>query len=168
MICATNRNLKDMVDQGRFSEDLYDRLAAVEVQLPPLKDRRDDIPLLVDHFMEQYSNDTGRRSAGISDDAIDLLAHHPWPGNIRQLANAIQYALIKCRGGQIKRDHLPPELLNGTPLIRSRKPGRPPKLDPKEVEDALKKNQGNRAKAARDLGVARSTLYRYLEELAED
>ena len=103
VICATNRNLKEMVDQGRFREDLYYRLAVVPITLPPLRERRDDVPLLVDHFMEQFTNETGRRSAGISDAALNLLVHHPWPGNVRQLANAVQYALIKCRGGQIER-----------------------------------------------------------------
>ena len=168
VVCATNRNLKEMVDTGRFREDLYYRLAVVPIDLPPLRERRDDIPLLVEHFMEQFTNETGRRSAGIGDDALDLLVHHSWPGNVRQLANAVQYALIKCRGGRIERGHLPPELLNGVPQIPSRQAGRPQKLNPKEVEEALRKNHGNRAQAARDLGVARSTLYRYLEELAED
>jgi len=166
IICATNRNLKEMVEQGKFREDLYYRLAVVPIHLPPLRERADDIPLLVEHFIMQFSEETGRRTAGISDEALELMVNHPWPGNVRQLANAVQYALIKCRGLRIEPNHLPPELLATAPKRSlTRRAGRPQKLDPDTVQAALRKFDGNRAKAARELGVARSTLYRYLQEL---
>jgi PAS domain S-box-containing protein len=168
IVAATNRDLKRMVERGTFREDLYYRLAVVPIHLPPLRERSGDIPLLVEHVMEQYAGETGRRAAGITDGALEVLIGHPWPGNVRQLANAVQYALIKCRGGALDIQHLPPEILAAAPQQKPKTAGRPPKLDPAEVEAALERNSGNRARAARDLGVARSTLYRYLEELDTD
>ncbi len=164
IVCATNRDLLQMVNEGSFREDLYYRLAVYPITVPPLRDRESDIPLLIEHFLHQVSNETGRVSSGITSEAMDFLQKQKWPGNIRQLYNLIQYAMIKCRGNSITLDHFPPEfkalpLSDDDPNI-----GRPKKLTSEIVFDALKRNGGNRAVTARELGIARSTLYRYLED----
>ena len=167
VICATNRNLKEMVSRGEFRDDLYYRLAVVPIELPPLRDRRNDIPLLARHFLAKTSHKLSRGEMAFSEETVSILMNYSWPGNIRQLQNTIQFALIKCRGTTILPEHLPPEVLNSTciPLLTSRTPGkagRKPKLTLNEVERALVRSGGNKAKAARFLGVGRATLYNFL------
>lgn len=160
VISATNRDLKKEVKKGSFREDLYYRLAVVPVLLPPLKKRREDIPLLVEHFLALFTENGRSRSGSISDDALDLMLDYPWPGNIRELQSAIHFALVKSRGDTIKTRHLPLELHEWKSPGPSRGPLK--KLDPEDVKKALKKSGGNKAKAARILGVGRATLYRFL------
>jgi sigma-54 dependent transcriptional regulator, acetoin dehydrogenase operon transcriptional activator AcoR len=163
IVCATNRDLLQMVSDGSFREDLYYRLAVYPITVPPLRDRESDIPLLIEHFLHQVSNETGRVSSGITPEAMDFLQKQKWPGNIRQLYNVIQYAMIKCRGNSIASEHFPPEL-KALPISEDDPNiGRPKKLTSEIVFDALKRNGGNRAVTARELGIARSTLYRYME-----
>ncbi|MBZ0264161.1 sigma 54-interacting transcriptional regulator [bacterium] len=164
VVCATNRNLKQLVKEGKFREDLYYRLAVVPIHLPPLRSRKSDIPLLVQHFMEQFASETDRHCEGIRSEVMQQLMQNSWHGNVRQLSNALQYAMIKCRGGEITLDHLPPELNIDSAENNETKTGRPQKLERDDVLTALRQTDGNRAKAARLLGVARSTLYRYLEQ----
>jgi PAS domain S-box-containing protein len=167
VICATNRNLRDMVAKGKFREDLFYRLAVVPIEMPPLRERRNDIPLLAGHFLEKTSGRLSRSSMTFSDDALSVLMNYSWPGNVRQLQNAIQFALIKCRGAIVLPEHLPPEILAGTyvPIGQPHIPGkvgRRPKLTEEIVERALAKAGGNKAKAARLLGVGRATLYNFI------
>lgn len=167
VICATNRNLKEMVQQGKFREDLYYRLAVVPIEMPPLRDRRNDIPLLAQHFLKKVTAKLSRGQMKFSDSAMSVMMSYNWPGNVRQLQNAIQFSLIRCRGSIIQSEHLPPEILNSTfiPLTYSRIPGkagRKPKLSSEIVERALEKAGGNKAKAARFLGVGRATLYNFI------
>ena len=164
ILCATNRDLKELTAQGLFREDLYYRLAVVPFTLPTLKDRASDIPLLVDHFIEKFSSDTGKRVSGISREAMDLLMSYAWPGNVRELINAIQYGMIKCQGGMMELRHLPPELSETATVARQSGPGRPATIDPEAVALSLKKAGGNKAKAARLLGISRTSLYRYLRK----
>jgi DNA-binding NtrC family response regulator len=164
-VCATNRNLQHEVRAGRFREDLYSRLAVVRIRLPPLRERTDDVPLLALKLLPQLAEQMGKPMPTLTAEAMNLLVRHPWPGNVRQLANAVQFALIKCRGGALQPRHLPPEILESAPKRQRKSAGRPAKLTPAEVDSALRRHGGNRARAARELGVARSTLYRYLEEL---
>jgi len=169
IISATNKNLKDLVAKGRFREDLYYRLAVVPVELPPLRERRNDIVLLADHFLKYISAKLSRNNLKFADETISVMISYAWPGNIRQLQNAIQFALIKCRGAVIKPEHLPPEILNSTivPPVSVHTPGksgRKPKLTPEMVERALERAGGNKAKAARILGVGRATLYNFMNE----
>ncbi len=161
IISAANRDLKTEVEKGRFRDDLYYRLNVVPIYLPALRERRDDIPLLVDYFMDKALKD-GQTHAGISKQALSVLMEHDWPGNIRELQSTIRYALIMARGDTILPRHLPAELLLG----RETKPLRGPskKLDSKNVKQALSMSGGNKAKAARNLGVGRATLYRFLSE----
>ncbi|MBN1757136.1 MAG: sigma 54-interacting transcriptional regulator [Chitinispirillaceae bacterium] len=167
VICATNRNLREMVAKGAFREDLFYRLAVVPIEMPPLRERRNDIPLLARHFLEKTTGRLSRGAMTFSDDAMSVLMNYAWPGNVRQLQNAIQFALIKCRSATVMPLHLPPEILAGTyvPIGQMHVPGkvgRRPKLTDDIVERALAKAGGNKAKAARLLGVGRATLYNFI------
>lgn len=162
IICATHRDLRLLTQQGLFREDLYYRLAVVPIYIPPLRERRSDIPILVEYFLDRFSSDTGRRVKDADPQALELLTRYNWPGNVRELANAVQYAMIKCREGSIRVAHLPPEIRGIAGEGRPGKPGPLPKLNTAAVLDALRKSGGNRAKAARLLGVSRTTLYRFI------
>lgn len=161
LISATNRDLKREVERKNFRNDLYYRLNVVPIHLPPLRERRNDIPLLVQHFLEQAAKD-GQRAAGISKEALAVMLDYPWPGNVRELQNAIYFALVKCKGGVIRERHLPMELKDQRPR---RGPNR--KLNADSVRAALERTGGNKAKAARLLGVGRATLYRFLGETGD-
>ncbi len=165
VICATNRDLKQLTRQGLFREDLFYRLAVVPIAIPPLRERSSDIPLLVEHFLDKFSGDTAnKRITGITPEALDQLMKYEWPGNVRELGNAIQYGMIKCHGETLDAQHLPPEIFGGMRASGSSRPGRPAKLDETRVIDALRRTGGNRAQAARLLEVSRTTLYRFLAE----
>jgi len=164
IICATNRDLKELTAQGLFREDLYYRLAVVPFTLPTLKDRASDIPLLVDHFIEKYSSESGKRVSGISREAMEFLIGSSWPGNVRELINAIQYGIIKCQSGMMELRHLPPELREAAVTPVRGGPGRPATIDSEAVALSLQKTDGNKAKAARLLGISRTSLYRHLRK----
>jgi len=107
IIAATNKDLRKAVREGHFREDLYYRLNVIPIYIPPLRERRDDIPLLVDYFVEKLRRQTGRPIDGVSPDAMCILLNHSWPGNIRELENALEYAFVVCKGGYIQPYHLP-------------------------------------------------------------
>lgn len=161
IISAANRDLKGEMKAGNFRADLYYRINVVPVYLPPLKERKNDIPLLIKHFIYKASKE-GQKATGISKDAIAIMMDHPWPGNVRELQSVIRYALIKSKGEIIQEQHLPPDIIKTKnipfPLGQSKK------LNPDSVRDALIKSGGNKAKAARFLGVARATLYRFFAD----
>jgi sigma-54 dependent transcriptional regulator, acetoin dehydrogenase operon transcriptional activator AcoR len=161
IVSATNRDLKNEVDAGRFRDDLYYRLNVVPIHLPPLRERKTDIPLLVDHFLRQSENE-GQNPGALSDDALSRMLDHAWPGNVRELQSAVRYALVKSRGRTIRAEHLPPELRGSEPHVFSLGPRK--KLNPDMVHSALEKTGGNKAAAARLMGVGRATLYRFLKE----
>jgi transcriptional regulator with GAF, ATPase, and Fis domain len=166
ILCATNRDLKRMTQQGRFREDLYYRLAVVPITLPPLRERGSDIPDLVEYYLDQVSVQIGAERVRVSSETMEMLRAYPWPGNVRELRNAIQYGIIKTRSGVIQPSHLPPEILDHVRHAREPAlPGRPPKLQAEEVRDVMVRVDGNKAKAARLLGVSRTTLYKMLEQL---
>ena len=106
IVAATNQDLATLIAQDRFREDFYFRLAGFMVTLPPLRERREDIPLLVDHFLGQFSEEMGREAPGMSREALSVLEAHSFPGNVRELKNLIEYALIKSRGTLIRPEHL--------------------------------------------------------------
>ncbi len=160
IISAANRDLKREVKMGNFREDLYYRINVVPIYMPPLRERKNDIPLLIDNFFNRIVTDGRQDCPDISDDAVSLLMDYHWPGNVRELENAIQFAIVKCRGRMILPKDLPIELQGHHVLRTSRGPSR--KLDLEIVKSALKKTGGNKAKAARLLGVGRATLYRFL------
>jgi PAS domain S-box-containing protein len=164
IISAANRDLKNEVKKGNFRDDLYYRINVVPIFLPPLRERNEDIPLLIDDFLEKASFE-GPSSQGVSKDALSIIIDYAWPGNIRELQSTISYAIIKSKGKMIQPEHLPPELQQHKNEHPHRGPSR--KLDEKTVRDALVRTGGNKAKAARYLNVGRATLYRFLEDFPE-
>ena len=161
IISATNRDLKLEVRSKRFREDLFYRIHVVPIYVPPLRDRKEDIPLLVEHFLEQARKE-GHDSSGVSKDALSLLMAYNWPGNIRELQSTIRFAVMKSKGKLIRPEHLPLELQSFLSEVGSKR-GRVAKLDENSVRNALLEAGGNKAKAARLLGVGRATLYRFLQ-----
>ncbi len=160
VIAATNRNLKEMVKMGEFREDLYYRLKVVEITLPPLRERREDIPLIVKHYMDTFNKRFKKQIAGISSEAEKALMNYPWRGNVRELQHAIEHAFVICHGNILTIDDLPPELRDAhqETVAKDQKPAG----ELEQLLDALRKSGGNKAKAARILGISRQTMYRRL------
>jgi len=167
VVAATNQALERMVEKKRLRKDLYYRLNVMQIQLPPLADRMEDVPLLVQHFIRRFGKISGKNITGISDEALSLLMRHSFPGNVRELENLIERAFILCRDEEIGLESLPPQLLEQNMLGRER--GRSD-LDPLEsiereaLESALRRHHGNRTRAARELGIHRSTLFRKIRK----
>jgi PAS domain S-box-containing protein len=167
LICATNRNLRELVAEGRLREDLYYRINVVTIDLPPLRERPGDIPLLIEHFVAKLSEETGKTVSGISADAMDLLIDYAWPGNVRELENALGHAFVHSRGGPIVPEHLPPDLTGGVAHITSsglRAVGSMGEMEKVLIEQALKQTGGNQTRAARNLGISRSSLWRKMKK----
>jgi sigma-54 dependent transcriptional regulator, acetoin dehydrogenase operon transcriptional activator AcoR len=162
IISATNTDLKLAVKNKKFREDLYYRLNVIPIHLPPLRDRKNDIPLLARYFLDQIPITGDQKPMHISREALSLMMDYDWPGNVRQLQNALQFAIVKSSGASILPEHLPMELA-GMPGLENRR-GPLKKLAPDSVQKALEKTGGNKAKAARLLGVGRATLYRFLQD----
>jgi PAS domain S-box-containing protein len=163
VIAATNRDLEAAVEEGTFRGDLYYRLNVIGLELPPLRERRQDIPLLVDHFIERFSRLRSKEIRGIGDDALEALMNYDYPGNIRELENAIEHAFVMCRRGTIHARHLPERL----------RPGPDPAAEAESLEelekrfllDLLERHAWNRAATARALGVHKTTLWRRMKRL---
>ena len=159
VIAATNKDLRQEVDEGRFREDLYYRLNVVEIVLPPLRERRQDIPMLVHHFLDKIAREMGREAPAISEGAMKMLFEHDWPGNVRELENAIERAMVTCKGQALGEDGF--SFLarpNGKPWQT------PPNMTLQDLEKlailaALDRTKGNIKEAASNLGIDRSTLY---------
>jgi PAS domain S-box-containing protein len=167
IIVATNRDLAERMRAGDFREDLYYRVNVVRVELPPLRRRKEDIPLLAGQFIERFNRLQGKAVQGVSAAALPLLMAHHWPGNIRELENAIEHAFILCAEGEIGIEHLPAELTvfrsgpAGDTGIRSARNI----LDSQAIRAALERHRGNRAAAARELGIHKTTLFRRIKKL---
>jgi two-component system, NtrC family, response regulator HydG len=171
LIAATNVNLAEEVRGGRFREDLYYRLNVIPVNVPPLRDRRDDVPLLVQHFLQLYADKNGKPIAGCTAAALDKLADYAWPGNVRELENAIERAVVLTRSTTIDEDALPREIRDaaaigagtdagltfavGTPLAE---------IEMRVIRETLRHTRGDKRLAAKLLGIATRTIYRRLEE----
>ena len=160
VISATNKNLKEEVQNGNFREDLFYRLNVIPIMVPPLRERKTDIPLLVEHFLKQFPGHKNQQEFKISDEALSMMMDYRWPGNVRELQNCIQFSIVRCNGGIIRPMDLPLELKQFTPKKPNRGPSR--KLDQIAVREALVKTGGNKVKAAKLLGVGRATLYRFI------
>jgi PAS domain S-box-containing protein len=163
VISATNRDLREEVRQGNFREDLFYRLSVIPIGVPPLRERKTDIPLLVEHFMQEAAQKHKREMFRLSKEALALLMDYAWPGNVRELQNAVQFAIVHSNGRLITARDLPLELREMADGRRG--PAR--KLDRDSVHAALVKTGGNKARAARVLGVGRATLYRFLRTCPE-
>jgi PAS domain S-box-containing protein len=165
VISATNRNLKKEVERGRFREDLYYRLNVIPLHLPPLRERRIDIPLLIEQFLNDACQRYGKPPLKMSSRALAMMLDYRWPGNVRELQNAVQFAFVKSNGKLIAPEDLPLELRETVNVCARRGPMR--KLDPESVQSALERSGGNKAKAAKTMGVGRATLYRFLNDHPE-
>lgn len=160
VISATNKDLRREMEKRNFREDLYYRLSVVPIRLPPLRERKNDIPLLASHFLKQAA-ERDRRASSLSRQALSLLMDYSWPGNVRELQNAVYFALVKARSGAIQPEHLPLEIRRTA--CAPPRPGPECRLTPEAVAAALKQAGGNKSLAARLLGVGRATLYRFFE-----
>ncbi len=166
LIAATNQDLAEAVERGTFREDLYYRINVVRLRLPPLRERREDIPLLAEHFIAKFNRLQGKDVAGLSDEALGLLMEHAYPGNVRELENVIEHAFVLCRGALIEPAHLPPQLRGPASSTSPDLSG----MTLREMErlliaDALRRHGGNRAAAARQLDINPSTLFRKIKAL---
>jgi PAS domain S-box-containing protein len=167
VLVATHEDLTEQTRQGRFREDLYYRVNVVRVVLPPLRRRKEDIPLLVEQFIERFNRLQGKHLQGISGEALSLLMAHDWPGNVRELENVIERAFILCRQGRIDIAHLSEELTACGPGAGGE--GRPRTahelIDAQAIHAALEQTAYNRAAAARRLGIHKTTLFRRMKRL---
>ena len=165
VIAATNCDLKKKVSLGEFREDLYYRLKVLEIALPPLRERREDIPLLMNHFLTLFNKTFHKNIEGISADALRIFMIYPWPGNVRELQHAIEHAFVLCNSPTITVEHLPLEIKEYS-LQEAPAPAARPKisaLQPPDILQALVKTGWNKAKAARLLGISRPTLYQLIQ-----
>lgn len=163
IIACTNKNLKEKVKQGEFREDLYYRLKVVELKLPPLRERLEDIPLLVRHFCDVFNKSFQKNILGLSDEVMQVFMNYRWPGNVRELAHSIEHAFVLCRDRVISLKHTPAEIRESSDGER-KITGKPPRERPEDVLMVLDKTYWNKAKAARLLGIDRSTLYRKIRK----
>jgi transcriptional regulator with PAS, ATPase and Fis domain len=162
LIAATNLDLREKVRLGEFREDLYYRVNVVEVALPPLRERLEDIPLLVDHFCKIFNKRFRKNIIGVSDEVSKILFHYHWPGNVRELKHAIEHAFVLCHGQSITANHLPSDVIKAV-KFKNRSSAKPYKRDAQQILHALDKTDWNKAKAARMLGISRQTIYRHIE-----
>jgi PAS domain S-box-containing protein len=166
VLAATNKSLTALVKEGKFREDLFYRVHMVRLELPALRERREDIPLLVDHFVARLNRLKGRDIAGLSDAALARLMEHDFPGNVRELENILEHAFVLCRGGLIELNHLPPPLRAVSETSSGMPTGRTlAAMEKLHIQDALRRNNGNRAAAARELGMDASTMFRKIKAL---
>ncbi len=155
VICATNEPLEQLVKEGRFREDLFYRLNVFSITIPPLRERRDDIPLLAEHFLKKFSEGMNRSIRGISKDAMEFLMNYDWPGNVRELENAIERAVVIRRSGDIKADDLPFNIH----LHKNDEEENLEAIEKKHIIKMLEKYSYNISKVAKVLGIDRVTLY---------
>jgi len=163
VVSATNQNLRELMEKKGFRRDLFYRLCVVPITIPPLRERRLDIPVLVEHFIDMTAQELERPVLTPSNEVLDLFTRYSWPGNVRELRNAVEYAYVKCRAGVIGVEHLPPEIAYQSGERRRSKPGPALKLKKEDILAALAEAEGSRKKAAELLGVGRATIYRYLD-----
>ena len=168
VLAATNKDLNRLMEEGRFRVDLYYRIGVIPIVLPPLEERREDIPLLVKTFINRIRLKTDKPITGMSNEALDLLFHYDWPGNVRELINVIEYSFVLCHEGEIMPTHLPARVTGKQPRVAPK--GRAVKRqsddeEKKRILGALQATGGNQSKAAEILGISRVTLWKRLKAL---
>jgi len=163
VIAATNKNLSELLGEGRFREDLYYRIRVIHLKLPPLTERRTDIPLLVEHLIARLNGLQGREIVGVSREVMARLMEYDYPGNIRELGNLLEQAFVLCRGGRIELEHLPPELRPARPTGETGSALTLREKEKRMILAALERHHGSRTRAARELGIHPATLYRKLK-----
>jgi PAS domain S-box-containing protein len=167
VIAATHQDLSKLVREEKFRDDLFYRLNVVKIELPPLKERREDIPLLITAFVQKFNAKMSKEITGVSAQALRLLLRYDYPGNVRELENIIEHAFILCKGGQIEFDCLPKELIGPSgemdPTVAPKEENLFEKAEAEVIEKTLKKCEGNRIKTAQELGIDRTTLWRKMK-----
>jgi len=166
ILASTNRNLEQMILDGEFREELYYRINVVSVSLPPLCERREDVPLLVDHFIRRFREKRGKAITGISGEALAAMRRYGFPGNVRELENAVEHAFVMCRGETIEAGHLPDKILSSA--RDGPQPGLSKRSERAIIQEALDRHRGNRQETAVELGMHRSTLWRKLRQYGLD
>jgi transcriptional regulator with PAS, ATPase and Fis domain len=181
IICATNRDLKQEIEKGRFREDLYYRLNVITIEVPPLRRRREDIPLLVDYFLKNIGRDWGVEIESVEPEVMEYLTRYEWPGNVRELQNVVERMISMADGNTIGLNLLPPEIYNANDLANSQEKVVPVRMgrlsrerqnrkqllaekESQEILALLTKHGGNVSQVARDMGVSRNTLYRKMKQ----
>jgi len=165
VIAATNRNLEELVREGRFREDLYYRLNVFEIKLPPLRERPEDIKILAHHFVERFCKEHNKRVKGFSDEAMDVLMAYSWPGNVRELKNVLERAVVLCTEDIIDVRNLPDKIVAGNGGAGRTLREMLSHYEKKIITAALVSNRGNKEKTANELGVDLATLYRKMKKL---
>ena len=170
VITATHQDLRKLVQEKRFREDLYYRINVFRLDLPTLRDRREDIPLLVDHFVSRFNTIQDKDVSGVSDEVMNVLMRCDFPGNARELENVIEHAFVLCRSGLIELHHLPQEILEGSGLatVQARPGTTLRSIEALHITDALRRQNGNRKEAAKELGIHPTTLRRKIKDLDID
>jgi DNA-binding NtrC family response regulator len=165
IIATTSSDLRVLVASGRFREELYYRMATVEIELPPLRERAEDIPLLAQYFLDHYVYRFGRHIQGLTTEAVEQMQAYRWPGNVRELKNVIRRAVIESDSGWIEAEHMPvpTEIPEPEVLVAQSSTGRLQEVVEQHVFQVLRECAGNKVRAAEMLGISRSTLYRMLE-----
>ena len=167
LIAATHRSLEQLVREGKFREDLYFRIRVVQIQLPPLRDRPEDIPLLAEAFRQEYGKENGKEDVTFDSESMGLLMKYAWPGNVRELRTAVEHGVVLSRGNVIHPDDLPSAVWKRQGVVPLKKGVQPPRLEDVErgaIEAALEKSGENITEAAKALGISRRTLHRKLAE----
>ncbi len=169
VVAATNVGLSREVEKGSFREDLYFRLNVIKIELPPLASRREDIPLLIEHFLNRFNVRMGKSVRGVSQEVLELLMGYEFPGNVRELENIIEHAIVLCRGARIEVEHLPRELrerfdVQSPATISLNAPGRLKGLEAQLIAETLKRLGGHRGRTAAELGIDKSTLWRKMKK----
>jgi two-component system response regulator HydG len=171
IISATNQNLSNLIETKDFRQDLYFRIKGVNISLPLLRERAEDIPEFIDYFINEAVNEVGSKVTGITDAALEILMNYDWPGNIRQLRNTIRTMVVMCDREKLDVQDIPPEIAQRRQLLTDGTPaagglaGRPlDELEKQAIAETLAKTKGNREKAAKILGIGERTLYRKIKE----
>jgi len=166
LISATNLNLREEVQKGNFRDDLFYRLNVVMINVPPLRDRREDIPLLIEHFIQQFNYETGKNVKGVSSKSMDLLIDYSWPGNVRELENAIEHAFVHCQGGLIVPEHLPDEIRKRNPILDITQISDDPlaTAEKEVILNILDRTGWHIGKTAEKLKLSRTTLWRRMKK----
>jgi transcriptional regulator with PAS, ATPase and Fis domain len=160
LITATNKDLELLVAKGQFREDLFFRINVFPIDCPPVSERREDIPLIVREFITRGSSESGKDIQGVTPDAMEKLMAYAWPGNVREIRNAIEYAFVLCPDGLIQTKHLPPKIIHDDPLLNQKpKSSSSDNSVREETIQALRESNGNQSEAAKILGVSRVTVW---------
>ena len=170
LVCATNKNLLEEVKAGRFREDLYYRINVIYIKLPPLNERKDDIPLLAESFIKSFSQANGKKIRGIDADALEALKQYPWPGNIRELKNIIERMIVLSSSETLTLEQVPEDIhhAENSPFKKSDSKNLPSsnlsEVEKAAIQQAMIEVSGNKSLAAKKLGISRRTLYRKIDE----